>query len=159
MKLNLGSGKRRVEGFLNVDIYPDTNPDFIATISHLPMIEDNSVEEIMCIHVIEHLHTWEVQDTLAEWYRVLQPGGKVAVECPDLDKCIHNYLTDPKHPERGLQGIFGDQKYNNPLMTHHWCYTVGELSDRLRRARFVRIRSEEALYHFPDRDLRVVGYK
>ena len=162
MRLNLGAGVKRIEGFLNVDLDVDTHPDIVGSISDLSAVESGTVEEIVAYHVIEHIFRWDVHDTLTEWRRVLIPGGKVAIECPDLDKCIHNYLTYPDRPELSTRGIFGDDRLRDPLHMHHWCFTIPELINELRRAGFVKIREEEPQTHRPMsamRDLRLVAYK
>lgn len=47
---------------------------------HLPF-EDNSFDVVTAWHVIEHVQ--DVRETLAEWRRVLRPGGVLAMETPD----------------------------------------------------------------------------
>jgi len=78
MKLNLGCGKQKLEGYIGVDVCPE------AELNHdlrnpLPF-EDNSVEEILAIHLIESFYQWEFPPVLKDWYRVLQPNGKITIE-------------------------------------------------------------------------------
>ena len=56
MKINLGSGYKRIDGFLNIDDDPLVSPDFLCNIEKekLPL-EDNSVEEIRAHHIFEHI--------------------------------------------------------------------------------------------------------
>ena len=56
MKLNLGSGKARIEGFTNLDIVPGDNIDLVADISRKIPLKDNSIEEIYCRHVLQYAH-------------------------------------------------------------------------------------------------------
>lgn len=159
MRLNLGSDKKKIEGFHNVDIDPRCKPDFVAPINKLDFADDGTIDEIACYHAIEHIYRWELMDCLREWYRVLKVGGKVAIECPDLDKCILNYIRYPQHPQFSVQGIFGDQRPKNPWYTHHWCYSVPELARALKEAGYRNIREEVATTHVPMRDLRIVAEK
>lgn len=159
MKLNLGGGHKRFPGFLNVDVDESTNPDIIADISHLPSVKNGSVEEVICYHAIEHIQRWEVEATLVEWYRILQPGGTVAIECPDLEKCVKNFFTSRDKENLWLWGLYGDPKYKTPHMVHKWCYRVDELILLLRSCGFEDVRSERPLTHRADRDLRVVARK
>jgi len=55
MKLNLGSGDLKYKGFLNVDISPEYKPDILCDLSKKMPISDDSVEEIIANHIIEHL--------------------------------------------------------------------------------------------------------
>lgn len=50
--------------------------------AHLPY-PDGHFDVVTAWHVIEHVH--DVVQTLAEWSRVLRPGGILALETPDSD--------------------------------------------------------------------------
>jgi len=41
------------------------------------------VEEILAVHVLEHVHPARLAETLGEWRRVLRPGGAVQVHVPN----------------------------------------------------------------------------
>lgn len=81
MKLNLGSGSIHFDGFLNVDFDPQLAPDVIAAVDKLPF-EDESAEEIIASHILEHLPFWS--NAIPEWRRVLAPGGTLWVMVPDV---------------------------------------------------------------------------
>ena len=54
LKLNLGCGNNKYDGFLNVDKFGE--PDIKWDLEKFPWPwEDNSVDEIRIIHVLEHL--------------------------------------------------------------------------------------------------------
>ena len=56
MKLNLGCGTNKLEGFVNVDVEPASEPDMVVDLDILPWpFEDSSAEEIQLNHVLEHL--------------------------------------------------------------------------------------------------------
>ena len=55
VKLNLGCGGSRVEGYINVDLYSEAR-DLQCDLSKFPYpFKDNSADEIVMSHVIEHL--------------------------------------------------------------------------------------------------------
>lgn len=56
MKLNLGSGSKRINGYLNIDSDPKCNPDYVLNleIDKLPF-ENNSVDDMILHHILEHL--------------------------------------------------------------------------------------------------------
>ena len=96
MKLNLGSGDSRFEGFLSVDLYDD-KADVKADLCDLPFA-DNLVSEIVAFQVIEHIPYWQSLQMFMEMYRVLEPGGTVILETPDVayiaKDIVENGITD-----------------------------------------------------------------
>jgi predicted SAM-dependent methyltransferase len=91
-KLNLGSGDNHLEGFISVDLY-DEAADVRADICELPYA-NNSVDEIVCYQVIEHVPYNKSQQMFEEMYRVLKPGGTVLIETPDIDVVCQKILDE-----------------------------------------------------------------
>lgn len=155
IRLNVGAGGQVLDGWLSVDLAGD--PDIRADVRALPL-PDNYADEIQAIHVFEHLHRWDALDTLIEWHRVLKPGGRLAIEVPDLLKCCSNILGGM--PERaGIFGLFGDPQHHEPLMLHKWCYTRKELATLMRDAGFPKPRLKPVQWHKKYRDMRLEGVK
>ena len=90
MKLNVGCGFTHLNGFINLDINPDKNPDIVANCTSLPY-EDNSMDEIVCGHLLEHLTIEDFEKTIKEMHRVLKPECKITVIIPDLVRGIECY--------------------------------------------------------------------
>lgn len=155
LRLNLGSGGKTVEGFTNVDVAGD--PDIVADVRCIPL-PDDTVDEAMAIHVLEHLSRWDAPKALAEWHRVLKPGGRLIVEVPDLLKCCAAIIAGLSD-RMGLWGLFGDPVYQSELMIHRWAYTPDELIAEFRAAGFRKVRLYNAQFHKPQRDMRVEGLK
>ena len=91
MKLEIGSGGCPHAGYTNLDIDPKWNPDIVADARKIPL-DDNSVDEILAQHVIEHFYWTETSILLKEWYRVLKPNGIIKIICPDLDYILRVYF-------------------------------------------------------------------
>jgi len=98
MKLNLGSGQNRKDGYVNIDKYPTFAPDLVWDLEQTPWpFEAGSVEAISACHVLEHLGaTPEVfLAVMKELHRVLAPGGKVEIRVPHHQS--DGFWGDPTH--------------------------------------------------------------
>lgn len=153
MKLLLGGGSQRVEGFTNVDLCEG------ADVKHdlrnpLPFEE---AEEILAIHVIESFYRWELPAILKDWRRVLR--GKLTIEFTDLDDTIRLYLSDNSEERRsGKWGLYGNQESPvDPIVLHKYDYTRDELGELLTDAGFKIIEfTRQNVQHNPKRDWRVI---
>lgn len=98
LKLNLGCGYRKFDGYLNVDKYPDSQPDFVMDIEELPWpFLDNSVTHVALSHVLEHVG----QDPklflrlIQELWRVCAAGAEIDIKVPHPRH--DDFLGDPTH--------------------------------------------------------------
>lgn len=155
MRLNIGAGGKRIEGWLSIDLAGD--PDIVSDVRTLPL-DDNVADEAMAIHVLEHLYRWDAPAAIAEWLRVLKPGGRMAIEVPDLIKCCRNVLSSPDE-RLGVWGLMGDPGYREPLMVHKWCWSADELKREMQAAGFVKVKVGEPQFHKKKRDMRLEGRK
>lgn len=114
-KLNLGCGKGKLDGFINVDIQADLAPDLILDIRYLDGIQDNSIEEINADHVIEHFQHWLTYSILMLWFQKLQLGGTLKMTCPDLQTICRD-IADGKHVNERILDIYGAE--NHPWNYH-----------------------------------------
>jgi hypothetical protein len=98
MRLNLGCGYKKYEGWVNVDIAPACEPDLLVDLEKCPWPwETDSIDEMQAVHSLEHLG----QDRdlflsiIKECYRVLKPGAMFRIHFPDVysDK----WWSDPTH--------------------------------------------------------------
>lgn len=95
-KLNLGCGRDRASRFpspwLNVDCAGDA-ADVIADIRRLRPEWSDTFDEVRASHVLEHFFLKEMDSVLAEWVRVLAPGGVLRLIVPDLS-IVLRFLLD-----------------------------------------------------------------
>ncbi len=85
MKLNLGCGNKKLDGYLNVDSYEGVNPDKLIDLTNTPYpFQDNSVSEIIMRNLIEHFpqNPREFFSLIQEMYRISMPNAKVLIRCP-----------------------------------------------------------------------------
>lgn len=156
IKLNLGCGRIRWDGWINVDFEAGDQSMDLRQLAYA----SESVDALAAIHVIEHFYYWEVPDLLSEWRRVLKPGGKMILELPCMDKVIgylHSMIQQkqPLSPAMTWFAFWGDPKHQNPLMVHKWGYTREMLTRLVIDAGFENAEILEARYHFPMRDMRL----
>lgn len=161
VRLHLGCGKKKWDGFINVDLFGAY--DVQADLKSLPF-PDNYADEIVSIHVFEHFYRWEAQGVLDEWERVLKPGGRVVLELPCMNKVMHyiSQCLQSKEPflvRKSWFALWGDPNYRSVEMTHKWGYTKEELTELLQDAGFRDIQSTEPRYHMKSRDMRMEAYK
>lgn len=98
MRLNLGCGRNRLEGFVNIDRFAEARPDLLWDLERTPWpIASGSVTEIMAVHVLEHLgqRTETFLAIMQEIHRVLAPGGFLRIRAPHHRS--EGYWGDPTH--------------------------------------------------------------
>lgn len=91
MQIHLGCWHRNIPGFINVDLCDMPHIHYKHGIDTLPMFEDNCADLIYSSHSLEYFDRVEVINVLAEWRRVLKPGGILRLAVPDFDKLIEVY--------------------------------------------------------------------
>lgn len=82
LKINIGGGYKRYDGFLNIDSDPLTNPDYSVNLEteQLPF-EDSSVDEVKAYHILEHIGDGFFH-LMKELYRVCADGAIVDIHVP-----------------------------------------------------------------------------
>lgn len=97
LKLDLGCGKNKREGFHGVDSLKFDAVDQVVDLTKPWPWKDGTVEEAHCSHMIEHL-TWpERVHFFNELHRVLIAGGKCQLILPHWASA--RYYGDPTHKE------------------------------------------------------------
>jgi SAM-dependent methyltransferase len=170
VRLHLGCGSRLFDEYINVDgEYMQGDPNVtIHDITKPFLLPDNSVDEILTVHVIEHLNRSRVPPMFIEWLRILRPGGFVAVEWPDLLKMCQEIVTNPavfwsddrRVLKRTVLGIYGDnERYPDPVMLHKWGYSAESMSRLFKSLGFSRTEIQVNHHSKTPNDSRVVAYK
>ncbi len=170
IKLNLGCGDKILDGYVNVDVVNERagkSPDVVCDIKKLDKFDSNYADEVMAIHVVEHFDRWDIVEILREWSRVLKPGGKMILECPNLENACKEFLKDPinhskpnQNGQRTMWVFYGDPSWRDPLMMHKWGYTPRSLAQVMHEAGLMDLKQEPAQYKLREpRDMRVTGLK
>jgi hypothetical protein len=77
IKLDLGCGGRKQEGFIGIDQYHMEGVDIVLNIGEERFpFDDNSVDEIHSSHFLEHLSMRQRTHVMNECYRIMKEGAK-----------------------------------------------------------------------------------
>jgi ubiquinone/menaquinone biosynthesis C-methylase UbiE len=104
VKLNLGCGRHIKEGWVNVDCVEQPGVDVVVNFDESKMpFEDNSVEEFLASHLIEHLSN--PLSFMQELHRIAKPEATAIIRCPYGSS--DDAFTDPTHVRPYFLGSFG----------------------------------------------------
>lgn len=133
---------------IRLDIDPDVEPDIIATITDMAVVETASMDGLYSAHNLEHLAPHEVVPALREFRRVLAPGGIALITMPDLQSVAglvaEGKLTEPAYisprgPIAPLDILYGFRPAladGNHYMAHRTGFTDRSLIEALMQAGF-----------------------
>jgi SAM-dependent methyltransferase len=92
--LNLGCGRKRMDGAINLDRIADTQPDLVHDLNRMPWpFPDDTFRAVYASDVIEHLD--DVVKVMEEIHRVSLDGAIVYITVPHFS--CSNAFTDPTH--------------------------------------------------------------
>jgi SAM-dependent methyltransferase len=171
VRVNFGCGKNIEEGWYCIDAvrHPraDRDPDLLfemrfsdgKLIEQLPLA-DGCADEVKSIHVIEHFHRFNADAVIDEFKRLLRDGGKLVLECPNIEAACRNLLAG-MDDQMSLWPIYGSPKSGNPFVSHLWGYSPKTMKALLADHGFSRIMVLPPRTHLArsNRDMRVEAIK
>jgi len=152
LKLNLGCGLYKLQGFVNIDVWEDTKPNLVMDIRKLPY-ENCSVDFIYAGHILEHFYIDEALDVLKEWKRVLKAGGRLVIVVPDFEVVCKRYVEGRYSLDEALPPIYGELfSHNYQLQKHHYAYDFRRLAETVKKVGWVRV--ERLDFHNPPEEIK-----
>jgi len=86
IKLNLGCGDKKIDGYVNIDMRPECCPDEVCNIGAMGLrYPDSSVDEVRAFDFLEHIEMIDCVFVIREIYRVLRHGGRFEHFTPSTD--------------------------------------------------------------------------
>ncbi len=93
LSLNVGSGGKGLEGWVNVELGRARDTTLCLDIRKSLPLKDGSVKRILIEHTLEHVDfSYDVPNMLADYHRVLEPGGTLRVIVPDAQAFVDAYV-------------------------------------------------------------------
>jgi hypothetical protein len=141
-RVNVGCGFDKRPGYLNVDLQAFHAPDVVADVRSIPQLPSGYYEEVIAQDVLEHLTRADGPTALAEWRRLLAPGGRIWLRIPDL-RSLLRWIEESDDEERHRQVVhftYGTQAYDGDY--HLAGFTDVLVAVELERAGFDRITAE-----------------
>jgi SAM-dependent methyltransferase len=155
--LNVGSGgipvHEQYKGWkvITLDIDPAVKPDIVGDIRDMHQVKSDSVDSVYSSHNLEHLFDFEVPIALAEFYRVIKPGGLVCIGVPNLQAIakevangnIYGILYEsPAGPIAAIDCIYGcrEMTKEHPNQMHKTGFTTYSLTFVMEAAGFGNIK-------------------
>lgn len=147
--VNLGSGGKYLDGFVNVEGSPFYRKDMWLDMRNGLPFPDNSVDALYTCHVFEHFYYDELLPLMRECYRVAKPGGGIRIVVPSLAKAVQAYVAQdsawfPDFP-RPMESL-GGRLYNYLLCEgqHRLIFDFSMMSEMLRQVGFTHFTEHAA---------------
>ena len=151
-KLHIGGHQAHPEWEI-FDANPSAIVDHVGNANDLSRFEDKTFDALYTSHVLEHFsYQDELSKVLAEWYRVIKPGGTIYASVPNLEVLCELYLEKerltPQDRYMVMRMMFGGQV--DPYDFHKVGYNPETLATFLLQAGFKNVRMVESFGLFED---------
>jgi ubiquinone/menaquinone biosynthesis C-methylase UbiE len=127
MKLNLGCGNKKKDGYIGIDGYLCDAVNLLADLEKELPFKDSSIEQVYLDNVIEHIH--DIPAFMKEVHRICKDGAPVDIITPHFASI--SSWKDPTHVHH--LSFFSFDHFEKTNVAH---YTGGGFSVTRRRISF-----------------------
>ena len=138
LRLHLGCGKRDFgSSWIHIDggDHPHLHSHDITT---LPF-PDGAAQEIYASHLLPYFDREEARPLLAEWLRVLEPGGTLRLAVSDFETIAKLYAAGSYSLDRFLGPLFGRWPMGEATVYHKTSYDFDSLKELLEGSGYTEI--------------------
>lgn len=94
MKLHIGCGNDKKQGYINLDGSPLVKPDKVWNLEKTPLpFKPNTFDEIVANHVLEHIKNFS--ELMHDLWRISKPNAKIKIKVPFYSSW--GQFNDPTH--------------------------------------------------------------
>ncbi len=163
VRLHLGCGADHWPGWVNVDASASSAADVVMDMRALATrFPRASVREVALVHSLQYLRLAEARDLFRALFELLEPGGRVAIECPSAESAARKLLSSEGDPAGWLEGVralhsFGldDLAARRAFAPGAFAWSPWHLRLELEGAGFAEVREKPAETHVAWRDFRM----
>jgi predicted SAM-dependent methyltransferase len=140
LRLHVGCGMVDAAGYVNIDLLDAPHVHIQRPIDDLSVFAEGCADLVYASHCLEHFGYRHSRTVLAEWSRVLRPGGWLRLAVPDFGVLARAYVAGA--PLQEVQGpLLGGQDYR--LNFHAACFDQALLTDLMTSVGLTDIRRWE----------------
>lgn len=137
--LNIGCGYDKRPGYLNIDMDPACEPDFLVNADNADDLPTDYFHKVLAKDVLEHIPRTETLSALLQWARYLQLGGRLELQTSSIYGVVDMMRArETFEYHYGMTVcMFGSQAH--PGDFHYTGFTVQTLRVHLLAAGFIPI--------------------
>ena len=137
LRLHVGAGRERMEGWINIDMQDLPGVDVVADVTL--GLGFTGVEAVYAEHFLEHLRIDQALDFLLECHRCLAPTGLLRLSTPNLDWVwLTHYRPDAPADEKRRQAVIANRAFRG--WDHQFVWNRELLATALESCGFDRLR-------------------
>lgn len=163
LKLHLGCGQVRLEGYVNIDKDPTAKADIFIDVMDLDKeFGNSSISEVQMYHILNYLTLWNARSFFVKLFRLLEPNGKICLETVNIEKTIEMIKSSNEFFPDYLEGVRSFHAFGNdhleaqlPYYPNAFSWTPWHLKRELELAGFENIKVLPSETHHPFRDMRI----
>lgn len=162
IKFNMGAGNDRTPGYITVDKF-SSHADVKQDLLELSLPQ-SCADEILAMHIVEHLPQHRVPEVLHKWLNILKPGGRLIIETPNIEELFRSFETATDEERHTLTScIYGayveeinerTEKYGADS-PHIWGYYPKNLSSLLEQIGYQEIQVLPPQGPHPGKNFRI----